>query len=161
MDRVSDANQLAFERKSILVVMFIPSEAFFSAAVSLDPALLDDGVSKKVLIASPTTLMALLLAVRHGWQQEQVAENAQKIAEAGRDLYDRLCTFVGHLDSVRVGINKAAEAYNDAIGNWQHRTEPGARRLKELGAAEAGKQLPELKIVDVEMREASVLKSET
>ena len=149
-----------FQSAPEFVVMFIPSEAFFSAAVSLDPALLDDGVSKKVLIASPTTLIALLLAVRHGWQQEQVAENAQKIAEAGRDLYDRLCTFVGHLDSVRVGIHKAAEAYNDAIGNWQHRTEPGARKLKELGAAEAGKQLPNLKIVDVEMREASVFKRE-
>ena len=83
-----------------------------------------------------------------------MAENAQKIADAGRDLYDRLCTFVEHLDDVRGGIEKAAEAYNKAVGNWQSRTEPGARKLKELGAADVGKELPKLLRADVKMREA-------
>ena len=144
----------AFSPAPEFVVMFMPGEAFFAAAVSQDHDLIADGVEKGVIAASPTTLIALLLAVRHGWQQHKMAENAQKIADAGRDLYDRLCTFVEHLDAVRGGIEKAAEAYNKAVGNWQHRTEPGARKLKELGAADVGKELPKLLRADVKMREA-------
>jgi len=144
----------AFSPAPEFVVMFMPGEAFFAAAVSQDNDLIADGVEKGVIAASPTTLIALLLAVRHGWQQHKMAENAQKIADAGRDLYDRLCTFVEHLDDVRGGIEKAAEAYNRAVGNWQHRTEPGARKLKELGAADVGKELPKLLRADVKMREA-------
>lgn len=134
------------------VVMFMPGEAFFAAALAQDRDLLTDGVEQGVLLASPTTLIALLLAVRHGWQQEQVAENAEKIAEAGRELYDRLCTFVGHLDGIRAGIEKAAEAYNKTIGNWSSRTEPAARRLKELGAADAARELESLNTIDVNIR---------
>ncbi len=134
------------------VVMFMPGEAFFSAALSQDRDLLVEGVDKGVLLASPTTLIALLLAVRHGWQQQQVAENAEKIAAAGRELYDRLCTFVSHLDSIRGALEKATDAYNKAVGNWTSRTEPSARRLKELGAAEANKELGELQMLDVNMR---------
>lgn len=134
------------------VVMFMPGEAFFSAAVMQDPRLLEAGVAEGVLLASPTTLIALLLAVRHGWQQQQVAENAERIAEAGRELYDRLCTFVDHLDDIRGGISKAAEAYNKAVGNWAGRTLPAARKLKDLGAAETGKEMPELIEVDAGLR---------
>jgi DNA recombination protein RmuC len=105
-----------------------------------------------VLPASPTTLIALLHAVQHGWQQQQAAENAQKIVDAGRELYERLCIFVGHLDGVRQGIEKAAEAYDKAVGNWEKRTLPSARKLKELGAAEAGKELTELTAVDAKLR---------
>lgn len=143
------------------VVMFMPGEAFFAAAVSQDHALIEKASKLGVILASPTTLIALLWAVQHGWQQEQVAANAQKIAEVGRELYDRLCTFVGHLDGVRAGIENAAKAYNNAVGNWQHRTEPGARRLKQLGAAEPSKQLPTLANAEVEMRDASVVERET
>ena len=143
------------------VVMFMPGEAFFAAAVSQDHALIEKASKLGVILASPTTLFALLWAVQHGWQQEQVAANAQKIAEVGRELYDRLCTFVGHLDGVRAGIENAAKAYNNAVGNWQHRTEPGARRLKQLGAAEPSKQLPTLANAEVEMRDASVVERET
>jgi DNA recombination protein RmuC len=133
------------------VVMFMPGEAFFAAAVSQDRDLLVDGVDKGVLLASPTTLIALLLAVRHGWQQQQVAENAEKIAAAGRDLYDRLCTFVGHLELVRAGIEKAAEAYNKAVGNWESRTMPGVRKLRELGA-DTGKDTEALTTIDMPLR---------
>ena len=143
------------------VVMFMPGEAFFAAAVSQDHALIEKASKLGVILASPTTLIALLWAVQHGWQQEQVAANAQKIAEVGRELYDRLCTFVGHLDGVRAGIENAAKAYNNAVGNWQNRTEPGARRLKQLGAAEPSKQLPTLANAEVEMRDASVVERET
>ncbi len=134
------------------VVMFMPGEAFFSAAISADPDLLVDGVDERVILASPTTLIALLMAVRHGWQQQQVADNAQRIAEAGRELYDRLCTFVTHLDGIRKGISKAAEAYNDAAGNWTSRTLLSAKKLKELGAAEAGKEVAELPIIEAQLR---------
>lgn len=134
------------------VVMFMPGEAFFAAALSQDRELLTDGVEQGVLLASPTTLIALLLAVRHGWQQELVAENAEKIAEAGRELYDRLCVFVKHLDSIRQGIESAAEAYNKAVGNWSSRTEPSARRLKDLGAADAARELASLESIEVNMR---------
>ncbi|MFH1420147.1 MAG: DNA recombination protein RmuC, partial [Planctomycetota bacterium] len=142
------------------VVMFMPGESFFAAAVSQDNSLIVDGMERGVLLASPTTLMALLLAVRHGWQQQQMAENAEKIAAAGRDLYDRLCTFVGHLDSVRIGIEKAAEAYNKAVGNWESRTLPGARKLKELGA-DTAKPLECLPQIETPLRPVSPVQDES
>jgi DNA recombination protein RmuC len=141
-----------FTPSPALVVMFMPGEAFFAAAVSQDWDLIADGLSMGVLPASPTTLIALLHAVQHGWQQQQAAENAQKIVDAGRELYDRLCTFIGHLDAVRQGIEKAADAYDKAVGNWEKRTLPSARKLKELGAAEAGKELTELTAADRNLR---------
>ncbi|MBN2562001.1 MAG: DNA recombination protein RmuC [Phycisphaerae bacterium] len=133
------------------VVMFMPGEAFFAAAVSQDHGLLVDGVDKGVLLASPTTLIALLLAVRHGWQQQQMAENARKIADAGQDLYDRLRVFVGHVDKVWDGLQKAAEAHRNAIGSWKSRVLPGVSRLRELGAG-TGKEIGELQGAELPMR---------
>lgn len=143
------------------VVMFMPGEAFFAAALSADPDLLVQGISSGVLLASPTTLIALLMAVRHGWQQQQVADNAQRIADAGRELYDRLCGFAGYLDDVRGGIQKAANSYNKAVGNWSGRTLPSAKKLKDLGAAEAGKELPEAELIDVSLRAVPRIEDET
>ena len=134
------------------VVMFMPGEAFFSAALAEDADLIIDGVDCGVILASPTTLIALLMAVRHGWQQQQAAENAERIAAAGRELYDRLCTFADYLDDVRLGLTKAAEAYNKAVGNWASRTLPSAGKLKELGAADGSSELRSLQIVDVPLR---------
>ncbi|MEK6642925.1 MAG: DNA recombination protein RmuC [Planctomycetota bacterium] len=134
------------------VVMFMPGEAFFSTAVSLDPDLLYNSADSRVILASPTTLMALLMAIRHGWQQQQVAENAERIAEAGRELYDRLCVFAKHIDGVRGGLQKAAEAYNNAVGNWESRTLPSAKKLKELGAADAGTEVTELQSLETQLR---------
>jgi len=141
-----------FSHAPALVVMFMPGEAFFAAAVSQDWDLIADGLKEGVLPASPTTLIALLHAVQHGWQQQQVAENAEKIADAGRELYDRLCTFVKHLEGIRAGIQKSAESYNEAVGNWERRTLPGVRKLKELGAAEPGKEVVELSPIDAQLR---------
>ena len=141
-----------FSPAPALVIMFMPGEAFFAAALSQDWDLIADGLRNGVLPASPTTLIALLHAVQHGWQQQQAAENAQKIVDTGRELYDRLRTFVDHLGAVGEGIKKAAEAYNRTLGSCESRVLPGARRLKELGAAEAGKELAELTAVDVEIR---------
>lgn len=134
------------------VVMFMPGEAFFSTAVSLDPDLLYNSADSRVILASPTTLMALLMAIRHGWQQQQVAENAERIAEAGRELYDRLRTFADHLDGVRAGLSKAADAYNKAVGNWAGRTLPSAKKLKDLGAADTGAEVAELELLETPLR---------
>lgn len=138
------------------VVMFMPGEAFFAAAVGEDPELLQHGMGQGVMLASPTTLAALLMAVRYGWQQQQAAENAEKIAEAGRELHERLCKFAEYLDKIRGGIEQAAKAYDQAVGNWESRTLPSARKLKELDAAPAGKELAELKRVEAPLRSVTL-----
>ena len=91
------------------------------------------------------------MAIKHGWQQQQMAENAEQIAQAGRELHDRLCTFVGHLDAVRAGIEKAAEAYDKAVGNWERRTLPSVNRLADLGA-DSGKRMEDLRPSETHMR---------
>jgi len=140
-----------FDATPEFVVMFMPGEAFFASAVAEDSNLITDGMEHRVLLSSPTTLAALLMAIKYGWQQEEMAENAQRIAAAGRELYDRLCTFVGHLDAVRAGIEKAAKAYDDAVGNWQRRTLPSVRKLKDLGA-DGGNEMGRLQPTDAPMR---------
>ncbi|MBX3396073.1 MAG: DNA recombination protein RmuC [Phycisphaerae bacterium] len=138
------------------VVMFMPGEAFFAAAVGEETELLQEGVAKSVLIASPTTLAALLMAIRYGWQQQQVAENAEKIAAVGRELHERLCIFTLHLDKVRGGIEDAAKHYDAAVGNWESRTLPAARKLKDLDAAATGKDLAELQHANIPMRRLTI-----
>jgi DNA recombination protein RmuC len=121
------------------VVMFLPGETFFSAALQKDPALIEFGVEQKVIPASPTTLIALLRAVAYGWQQERIAENAQAIYEAGRDLCDRLRVFTEHYQRVGKGLQSAMDAYDAAARSMQQRLLPGARRLEELGAGAAAR----------------------
>lgn len=140
-----------FDDTPEFVVMFMAGEAFFAAAVAEEPKLIQECLEWKVLLASPTTLAALLMAIKHGWQQQQMAENAEKIARAGRELHDRLCTFVSHLDDVRAGIKKAAEAFNRSVGNWESRTLPGVKRLVDLGAG-SGEEMKPLERIDVTMR---------
>lgn len=138
-----------------VVVMFLPGESFFSAALEQDRDLMEDGFRAKVIVATPATLIALLRSVALSWQQQQVAENAQKIWDAGQELYDRIAGFADHLDGIRTGLDRATKSYNDAIGSWDLRLLPSARRIRELGAASASPELPSGSPAATSLREPS------
>jgi len=130
-----------FRNTPEFVVLFLPGESFFSAALEADPDLMEDAFRSNVVLASPANLIALLKAVAHGWRQQEMAENAQRIGETGRELYERLCVFLGHFAKVGDGLSRAAEAYDAAVGSYESRVRPSARRLAEQSAA--AKALPE------------------
>ena len=134
------------------VVMFLPSEIFFSAALEQAPRLIEEGVGKGVIVASPTTLIALLRAVAYGWRQEQTAENAQKIAELGRELHKRVATLAEHFGKVGKGLGAAVDAYNGAVNSFESRVLVQTRRFTELGAA-SEKELPALDPVEKSPRD--------
>jgi DNA recombination protein RmuC len=129
------------------VVLFLPGESFFAGAVEQDHALIEDSMKSGVVLASPTTLLALLKAVAYGWRQEALAENAQRIADTGRELYERVRVFADFFRKIGNGLKAATDAYSAAVGSYQTRLEPGARRLAELGAS-SGKELPDVPPVD-------------
>jgi DNA recombination protein RmuC len=148
MNRLSQkAYWQQFDPAPEFVVLFLPGESFFSAAVEHDPTLIEDGVAKRVVLATPTTLIALLQAVAFGWRQEQLAQNAQAISELGKQLYDRLRTFLAHFDTLRSSLQRAVEQYNKAVGSLESRVLPAARKFKELGAG-TGEEMAEIEPVD-------------
>ena len=130
-----------FQPSPEFVVLFLPGDQFLAGALSADPELLERAILKKVLLATPATLIALLKAASYGWRQETAAKNAEEISAQARELYDRVCAFTDHLEKIGPALDNAAKAYNNAIGSFESRILPAGRRLEELGA-KGNKELP-------------------
>ncbi len=127
--------QHQFDSTPEFVVMFVPSDGIYQAALAEDPALIEYGVSQQVLMATPTTLIGLLWAVHYGWRQELIAESAREIAESARELHRRLGRFVEPLGKIGRQLDSAVGAYNEAVGSFDHRVIPQVRRIEQAGAA--------------------------
>ena len=136
------------------VVMFVPGESFFAAAIESDPALFESAARQRVLISTPTTLIALVKTIAYGWQQEKLAENAQVVAAQGRDLYERIKVFGGHMGDLGRSLRQTVERYNKGVGSLESRVLPTARKFEELGVAPASSSIPALEPVELDPREA-------
>ena len=134
------------------VVMFIPGEAFFAAAIEADPDLFEKAARDRVLLATPTTLIALAKAIAYGWRQEKLAENARAVADRGRDLHERVRVFAGHMQDLGGALGRAVDRYNKGVGSLEARVLPAARGFETLGAAPDRATIPALEPVELAPR---------
>jgi len=160
-DHVTKLSQKAywsqFDSSPEFVVMFLPGEALFSAALEQVPDLIEEGVAQKVLITTPTSLIAVLRAVHYGWRQEKVAESARAVSQLGRELHGRLGTLVGHFAKLGRSLETSVKAYNETVGSLESRVLVTARRLSEHGAGSAGDELPEPQQVETATRSVQAM----
>lgn len=140
--------QTQFKRTPEMVILFMPGEPFLAAALEADAALLEDAMQKKVIFATPATFMALLQSIAFGWRQVTAAENAEKISQLGKELYERVVTLAGHFEKLGKDIKGVNESYNRLIGSVEARILPSARKFKELGATGAA-EIPALEQVEI------------
>jgi DNA recombination protein RmuC len=133
------------------VLLFLPGESFYSAALEQDPQLIEDGINQKVIIATPTTLIALLKAISYGWQQEQMAANSQEVSKLAKDLYDRLRKFTEYFSDIGRNLDRALESYNKGVGSLEARVLVTARKFKERGAI-GGDEIEILEPIDKSTR---------
>jgi DNA recombination protein RmuC len=148
-----------FKQSPEFVVLFIPGESFLSSALEVDSTLIEDGIQKRVIIATPTTFIALLRAIAYGWRQEQMTKNAQEISILGKELYDRINIWVRHINEIGTALGRALDAYNRSVGSMDSRVLPSVRKFKELGVT--SEEIPVLEQIDKIPRSLSLLESET
>jgi DNA recombination protein RmuC len=141
-----------FQPSPEFVVLFLPGDQYLAAALEADPALLDRAIRNRVLPTTPSVLVALLKAAALGWRQEAVSQNAEEISELGRQLYDRIATYIEHFEKVGRGLESAIKSYNAAVGSLEGALLPGARKFAELGAKGA-KELPAIEPVETAVRD--------
>lgn len=145
-----------FQPTPEFVVMFIPGEAFYSAALESDPALLDAAFGQNVIMASPASLMALLKAAAYGWREESLAENVRAMRELGQEMHGRLATMAEHLMKLGRSIDQATSSYNAAIASFESRVLVSARKFKELGATSQDAEIIELRAIEGGARRVSM-----
>ena len=147
-DRVDELSRKAyweqFSSTPEFVVLFLPGEMFFSAALESDPTLIESASERRVVLATPTTLIALLKAVFYGWRQQMLAENAQEISALGREVYERLAVMGGHFETLGKNLNQAVGSFNKAVASIETRVFPAARKFKDLHAAGGGAEIAPL-----------------
>ncbi len=145
--------QLGHGKTPEFVVLFLPGEVFFSAALERDPMLIEHGVDKNVMLATPTTLIPLLRAVFYGWKEEKLAMNARDVSQLGSELYKRFADLAGHISRLGKSLNNSVDAYNKAANSIETRALVSARKFKDLGVAPLGMEIEVLPQVEQIARE--------
>jgi DNA recombination protein RmuC len=141
-----------FPKALDFVVLFLPAESLFSAALEGDHDLIIWAAARQIIIATPASLIAILRSVSVSWQQHSQTENARAIAEAAQELFTRVVTFTEHFGKIRDGLDKANAAYNAAVSSYESRVRPGGEKLARLGGGASGKELAEVPLIEATLR---------